>query len=160
MFDVNGRDGFSHKKWKQTRNNLVQIRSDQSLSHVRLFATPWIEARQASQLPEFTDSMDVSLSELLELVMDREAWRAAIHGVAKSQTRSSDWSDLTYIPVATLIYIHICSHVLSPSCDRIIGEHMISKASQHLHCGINQFPTQGHSSSSSSHFLSLLNYSL
>ena len=44
-----------------------------------------------------TDLMDLSLSELREVVMDREAWRAVLHGVAKSQTRLSDWTELNYI---------------------------------------------------------------
>ena len=47
-------------------------------------------------LDGITDLMDVSLSELQEMVMDREAWRAAIHRVAKSRTRLNDWTELNW----------------------------------------------------------------
>ena len=54
---------------------------------------------------------DVSLSELRELVMEREAWRASIHGVAKSQTWLSDWSDLIWYTVIFWIHRNFSSRI-------------------------------------------------
>ena len=82
------------------------MRRVDSLEKTLMLGRIWGRRRKGQQrmrcLDGITDSMDISLGELRELVMDRELWHAAIHGIAKSQAQLSDWTELN--PTLTLIH--------------------------------------------------------
>ena len=132
--------GVHWKDWCWSWNSSTLATSHKELTHLeKIPMLGKIEGRRRRGrqrmrwLDGITDSVDMGLGELRELVMDRETWRAAIHGVAKSRARLSDWTELN------LSIYHVAATVLRPrntaeyKMDINPAESIITQIIVHLH---------------------------